>query len=130
MKICDGHFQCLQDKIKSRGIWDFVRLPAKNEVVPFRDAKQNVDPLMFALSMVYGECIRAVLLQGDPGDLFRADENVTPHLACPICHLNWLSEQHEAVCTNPECPKGMRWECILETAAKCAQTLIEVMRRK
>lgn len=131
MKICERHFEALQAGIKARGLWDFVVLPAKNEVVPFGEhGDRPVDPLMFALSMVYGEAIRIVLLNGDPAGLFHADVNVTPHLACPICHLNYLQESHDSVCNDPRCPKGIRYEGILENAAVCAQNLLETLSRK
>lgn len=125
MKFCLPHWDALRAKIDERGLTSLVSeggaAAAENLVSELDHGTtiDNFDPLMSAHFSIAGNAMEIAKSVGaDPmAMLVGAPDH--PEWECPVCFLNWLSDEHDRTCTEPACmkEKGMRFEWMLDRAA-------------
>lgn len=134
MKFCAPHWDSLTQAIKSRGLGDFVSATAEESFQRMKgslggkpESLKTFDPLMAAHNMIVNNAMRfASEFGGNPLALLFGDPEHPEH-ECPICYLNWLSEQHDKLCDNPDCQKerGIKFDLWI---GKSASDVAELMK--
>lgn len=136
MKFCKLHWDALRLAITSRGLGDFVsgsgQEALQREVRSLEgkpEAKEHFDPLMGAhWAIINRAMVTLQQIGGNPLSLMTGDPE-HPELECPICHLNFLSAEHDKVCTEPTCkkPKGLTFDDWIESVADHMKKIVEEM---
>jgi hypothetical protein len=120
MKLCQTHWDSLRAEIKSRGLGDFISANGTEAMQRVRDdldgkkvTKENFDPLLAANNMIWSNAMQLIAnIGGNPLVLMQEKPPEHPEHDCPLCYLNWLSEEHDKVCSDPNCkkPRGLRFD--------------------
>jgi hypothetical protein len=131
MKFCMPHWEALKKAIAVRGLNDFVSVGGKEalarEVGDLKGEKKtraNFDPLMGAHWTIVNNAMQQITAVGGSPFALMMPNPEHPELECPICHLNFLSAEHDRLCTDPAClkVKGQRFEDWIDKAADgCAE---------
>lgn len=131
MKFCTAHWDALRKAINVRGLSDFVSADGKeaiNREVGSLQGKKvtraNFDPLMSAHWTLVRNATAHIDAVGGNALAMLIPNPEHPEHRCPICYLNFLSDEHDRLCTDPACPKvkGLRFDGWIEKAADgCAE---------
>lgn len=126
MKFCQHHWDALKQAIKSRGLFDLVARDghealeqAVGELKGEPKTLKNFDPLMSAHWQIVNNAMETLgAIGANPLALMASDPD-HPECECPICYLNYLSEEHDRTCTEPTCTKkkGLRFDDWIQKAA-------------
>lgn len=136
MKMCKDHWDKLRHAIHARGLGDLVAGSGQEAAKQMLDemrgkpkTMQNFDPLLNAHNSILGNAVGLIMeLKLDPAPLmFGSPEH--PEWECPICYLNYLSEEHDRTCTNPDCKKekGVRFDNWIDRAANDAADHVKTL---
>lgn len=126
MKFCQKHWDALRLAITSRGLGDLIATSgeeiAKHMTADLNGAnptQKNFEPLMAAHNKILENALDGVQQFGADPMLILAGHPEHPECECPICCLNFLSDEHDRTCTNPECkkPKGLTFDDWIDKAA-------------
>jgi hypothetical protein len=126
MNISKEHWDKLRVAIQNKGIGGLVSESGPEAIQKLaREAKDgpsvdSFDPLMAAYLSIGQNGMRFIgEVGGNPTASMLPDAQ--PHEKCVICHLNWLADDHERRCEQPNCPKppgeAAHWEWMIERAA-------------
>ncbi len=126
MKMCQDHWTKLRHAIQARGLGDRVagsgQEAAKQAIEELEGkpkTRQYYDPLIGAHNSIVCNAMDMLKNLGlNPLPLLCSDPE-HPEWECPICYLNYLSEEHDRTCTNPDCTKekGVHFESWIDKAA-------------
>jgi hypothetical protein len=139
VKFCQPHWDALRKAITARGLGDFVSKDGtealQREVRSLEgkpEAKEHFDPLMGAHWAICNRAMETLTQIGaNPLALMMSDPE-HPELECPICHLNFLSAEHDKTCTEPTCkkPKGLTFDDWIESVADHMKKVVEEMPKE
>lgn len=126
MKFCQNHWDKLRAAIEAQGLDSMV--PKSGEEACNRMVKQlqgnevlnNYDPLMAAHNAILSNAMDTLRYIGGNPFFMMAEHRDHPEWECPICYLNWLSEEHDRTCIEPDCkkPRGLKFDDWVEKAAQ------------
>jgi hypothetical protein len=126
MRFCIPHWEALKKAITVRGLNDLVPVSGeeamKREVSHMEGQKitrANFDPLMGAHWTLVNNAMEYIQKVGGNPLALMVQNPDHPEHECPICYLNFLSDEHDRLCLDPNCPKekGLRFEHWIDKAA-------------
>ncbi len=133
MKFCKDHWDKLRASIGARGLTSLV--PKSGEEACSRmintlqgdDNLKDFDPLMSAHNQILSNAMDMIAnIGGNPLFLMGSHPD-NPEWECPICYLNFLSDEHDRTCTNAGCKKpiGLRFDNWIEKAADSVRNYVD-----
>lgn len=130
MKMCQNHWDTLRDEITRRGLNDLVASSGeevmtrlKNESDTQISTIENFDPLMCAHNLILINTLDLLKRIGENPLVLMIQNEDFPDRECPICYLNFLSQEHDARCADSDCTKirGQRFDEWIQLAAQGAE---------
>ncbi len=125
MKFCMPHWDALRKAIDDRGLGSLIS--ERGEEVSSKLTRElsdgpsidTFDPLMSAHFMIMDNAMKTLSNIGSNPMILMANDPEHPEWECPICCLNWISEEHDKTCTTEDCIKkvGLRFDCWIDRAA-------------
>lgn len=125
MKFCVPHWEALRVAIKQRGLKVLMSETGEEAVTKMARSLEegpsidNYDPLMSAHWAIAGNAMEHAKRVGGNPLCILSPPPEHPEWGCPICFLNFLSDEHDRICGDPACskPKGMRFDDWIDKAA-------------
>lgn len=139
MKFCQPHWDRLRHAIQARGLSDLIAKDGAEAAQQMRDdiegkpkTLDTFDPLMAAHWMIVNNAMEMIKGVGGNPLALMCQDSEHPELECPICHLNFLSAEHDRTCTEPNCKKkrGQTFDDWIDKAADGAAEQAKTMPRK
>ncbi len=120
-----SHWNALRKAIDDRGLASLISERGEEAIrkvsreLSEGPSVDSFDPLMSAHFMIMSNAIETIGRIGIDPMIFIANNPEHPQWECPICCLNWLSEEHDNTCTTEGCTKekGQRFDIWIEKAA-------------
>ncbi len=116
MNICQNHWDKLRAAIDARGLSALIassgEQAASNTARELQDGQSidSYDPLMAAHWAIASNAADTIQrFGGNPLiTLFSGGDDQPAHTKCNLCYLNWMMDEHDRHCTEPDCqkPKG------------------------
>ena len=126
MNMCKTHWDRLRVAITKRGLSSLIAESGEKAASNIRreltdgPSLDSYDPLMAAFWAINSNGMDFISdLGGNPLASMSAD--APEHMRCTLCHLNWIMDEHDRLCTLANCqkPKGeaAHYEWMISRAA-------------